>query len=101
MARKTRRRRFRGSKRSRRIRRVKGTRRFRTYYRGGNTRYNSEGGDWQYILDTLKTTKASVGNFASQVADAVNDQANKAQEKLTGRSEPPPPPTTTTPSLSQ
>ena len=75
MARKTRRRRFRGSKRSRRIRRVKGTRRVRTYYRGGNTRYNSEGGDWQKILNTLNTTRASVGNF-------VKAKASEAQVRI-------------------
>ena len=95
MPRKTRRR-FRGS---RRIRRVKGTRRFRTYYRGGNTRYNSEGGDLQEILKNLNTARTNVGIFAGQAVAAVKNQASKAREKLTGQSKPTPP--TTTPSLSQ
>lgn len=82
MARKTRRRRFRGSKRSRRIRRVKGTRRFRTYYRGGNTRYNSEGVDWQKILSD---TRANVFGFFKAKAGVDLDN-------LTGRSKPPPSP---------
>ena len=94
MARKTRRRRFRGSKRSkrsRRIRRVKGTRRVRTYYRGGNTRYNSEGGDWKQILSD---TRAKVFGF-------VKNRAGVDVENILVNPKPPPPPTTTTPPPSQ
>ena len=86
MPRKTRRRRFRGSKRSRRIRRVKGTRRVRTYYRGGNTRYNSEGGDWEKILND---TKVNVLGFV----DVVKNQARrvyKPEEQPTSQSNPTP-----------
>jgi len=104
MPRKTRRRirrkRVRGTKKVNGTKRVNGTRRVRIYYRGGNRRYNGEGGHWlsdkigdmfgstnlSSAVNSLGTTASSavnsLGTTASNVANSLGTTANSAVNSL-------------------
>ena len=84
MPRKTRRRIIRGK-------RVRGTKRVRIYYRGGNRRYNGEGGfDLREFLGLKSSTEnnplsnvaTSVGNAAASVGNAATSAATSASNKV-------------------
>jgi hypothetical protein len=89
MLRKTRRRRIRGKK-VRGTKRVRGTRRVRIYYRGGNRRYNGEGGHWLSNIfgstgsetNILSSTASNLSSAANNVASNLSSAANNAASNL-------------------
>ena len=78
MPRKTRTRRIRGKK-VRGTKRVRGTRRVRIYYRGGNRRYYSQGGDmFGEASNILSTATNNANNMFSNAAAQVRNFADRS-----------------------